>query len=108
MKYRTIFKALKIQEEIVILQEIQELQDSVPRLYWPNNIRITKAYTALARYSGYIWWGSKNRIACNLGSVEVQMQQLTYPAVKTRTPGWLDRDFHRVIQNWLCFSTLQF
>ncbi len=32
MKYRTIFKALKIQEEIVILQEIQELQDSVPRL----------------------------------------------------------------------------
>ena len=31
-KYRTIFKALKIQEEIVILQEIQELQDSVPRL----------------------------------------------------------------------------
>ncbi len=33
LKYRTIFKALKIQEEIVILQEIQELQDSVPRLY---------------------------------------------------------------------------
>ncbi len=32
MKYRTIFKALKLQEEIVILQEIQELQDSVPRL----------------------------------------------------------------------------
>ncbi len=33
MKYRTIFKALKIQEEIVILQEIKELQDSVPRLH---------------------------------------------------------------------------
>ncbi len=32
-KYRTIFKALKIQEEIVILQEIQELQDSVPRQF---------------------------------------------------------------------------
>ncbi len=34
-KYRTlltIFKALKIQAEIVILQEIQELQESVPRL----------------------------------------------------------------------------
>ncbi len=28
----TIFKALKIQAEIVILQEIQELQESVPRL----------------------------------------------------------------------------
>ena len=37
MKYRTIFKALKIQEEIVILQEIQELQDSVPRLRGPPN-----------------------------------------------------------------------
>ncbi len=33
LKYRTIFKALKIQAEIVILQEIQELQESVPRLY---------------------------------------------------------------------------
>ncbi len=33
MKYRTIFNALKIQEEIVILQEIQELQDSVPGLH---------------------------------------------------------------------------
>ncbi len=32
LKYRTIVKALKIQAEIVILQEIQELQDSVPRL----------------------------------------------------------------------------
>ncbi len=30
--YRTIFKALKIQAEIVILQEIQELQEFVPRL----------------------------------------------------------------------------
>ena len=31
-EYRTIFKALKIQAEIVILYEIQELQESVPRL----------------------------------------------------------------------------
>ncbi len=40
-KYRKIFKALKIQEEIVILHEIQELLYYVPRMeYFPDWKRI--------------------------------------------------------------------
>ncbi len=52
MKYGTIFKALKIQEEIVILQEIQELQDSVPRLPFLK-VKVTKD-----KVVGQRCWGS--------------------------------------------------
>ena len=46
-KYRTIFKALKIQAEIVILQEIQELQESVPRLHTVSNKVVRHCHTTL-------------------------------------------------------------